>query len=418
MKIQKAFTISILLIVNSVATWALGENLFAGWTDVMKIFADPNTGLTSFPTLLIPMGGLAEAMGTAYTAVARDAGYIESNPAASSVLKDSELAFYHHNWIADSNMEGVVYTVRFIDLGIGLGGKFLYVPFTAYNDWGVSGAKDYVSETVGTLNLSYNFFSSYYFYGVAVGGNLKVAYRDIPAVFALNQSALAIMGDFGLQTSFNFLKFYSSQSKNFSIGAVVKNLGVSTLADETLPQSATAGLAWSPLRPWTIAADFNYPFTFPWQYVPGTTEQLPAETWNIAVGTTVSMTDFLSIQGGVLWKADNPRISIGTSLNMGAFDLDVNYNLDLSGSLNPVDKFSVQAKFNMGDSGRAAKRGEAEKLYLQGVEEYANGSYDKAIVLWQQALEVDPKYLPAADNIRIAKQTMALQDQLQNRNAK
>jgi hypothetical protein len=414
----KVFTICIALIVNSVATWALGENLYASLTDALKVFADPNTGLTSFPTLLIPLGGLSEAMGTANAAMARDAGYIESNPAGSSLLAASELAFYHHNWISDSSMEGVVYTIRFNDLGIGFGGKFLYVPFTAYNDWGVSGAADYLSETIGTVNVSYNFFSSYYFYGLAVGGNLKVAYRDIPAVFALNQSALAVMGDLGLQTSFNFLKFYSSQSKNFSLGAVVKNIGVSTLPDETLPQAATAGLAWSPLRPWTIAADFNYPFTFSWQHLPGTTEQVPAEVWNIAVGTTVTMTDFLSIQGGILWKADNPRISIGTSLNMGAFDLEVNYNLDLSGSLSPVDKFSVQAKFNMGDSGRSAKKGEAEKLYLQGVEEYANGNYEKAVALWQQVLVIDPKYIPAADNIRIAKQTMALQDQLQNRNTK
>ena len=45
---------------------------------------DPNTGLTAFPTLLIPMGGRFEAMGTAFTAVADDAGYIESNPAGSA----------------------------------------------------------------------------------------------------------------------------------------------------------------------------------------------------------------------------------------------------------------------------------------------------------------------------------------------
>jgi tetratricopeptide (TPR) repeat protein len=410
MKMRRAFTISVLLIVNSVATWALGNNFYAGWADIMKIFADPNTGLTSFPTLLVPLGGLSEAMGTAYTAVSRDAGYIESNPAASSILKDSELAFYHHNWISDSNMEGVVYTVRFNDLGIGFGGKFLYVPFTAYNDWGVKGAADYVSESVGTINVSYNFLSNYYFYGLAVGANLKVAYRNIPVVFALNQSALAVMGDFGMQTSFNFLKFYSSQSKNFSVGAVVKNLGVSTLPDETLPQVATAGLAWSPLRPWTIAVDYNYPFSFP--------GQPPAEVWNLAVGTTVAMTDFLSVQAGALWKADNPRISIGTSLNMGSLALDVNYNLDLSGSLNPLDKFSVQAKFNLGDSGRSTTSTEADRLYLQGVEEYANGNYEKAIELWKKVLEINPKYLPASDNIAIAEQELAVRNQLQNRTSK
>jgi hypothetical protein len=411
MRLLRIFTISLILIVNCITTWADSNTFIAGWADTFSIFKDPNTGLMSFPTLLIPMGGLAEGMGTASSAVARDSSSIEFNPAASSLLQDSELAFYHHNWIADSNLEGVVYTVRFNDLGIGLGGKFLYVPFTAYNEWGVAGAKDYITETVGTLNVSYNFLSNFYFHGLAVGGNLKVAYRNIPAVFAANQSALAVMGDIGLQTSFNLLKFYSSQAKNFSTGLVVKNLGISTLSDEVLPQVATAGFAWSPLRPWTMAVDFNLPFTFAFQGI-------PAETWNLAVGTTVAMTDFMSVQAGVLWKADNPRISIGTALALGVLDLTVNYNLDLSGQLNPLDKFSVQAKFNLGDSGRAARADQAAKLYLQGVEEFANGKYENAITLWQQVLQLDPGYLPAADNIRTVKQSLRLQEQMQNQSTK
>ena len=411
MKTTRVFTISVILIVNAIATWAAGNDLYAGWTDAFKVFADPNTGLTSFPTLLIPLGGIAEGMGTAYTAVSIDSGYIESNPAASSLLQDSELAFYHHNWIADSKLEGVVYTVRFNDLGIGFGGKFLYVPFTAYNDWGQGGATDYITEMIGTANISYNFLSSYYFSGLAVGGNLKVAYRNIPGVFAANQSALAVMGDLGLKTSFNFLKFYSSQTKNFSVGAVVKNLGISTLTDETLPQMATAGIAWSPFRPWTVATDFNFPFTFQ------ALGQPPAETWNVAVGTNVVMTDFLSVQGGVLWKADNPRVSLGAALALGTFDLSVNYNLDLSGQFNPLDKFSVQAKFNLGDSGRSARASEVEKVYLQGVEEFANGNYEKAIELWQQVLKMDGKYTPADDNIRAVQRTRALQEQMRNGSA-
>lgn len=398
----------LLLLAFGQMSWGLGENFFAGWTDLMSSFADSNTGLRSFPTLLIPMGGIAEGMGTAYTAVSKDAGYIEYNPAASSILPSSEVALYHHSWIADSNLEGVVYTRRFNDLGIGFGGKFLYVPFTAYNDWGAAVANNYISETVATANVSYNFLSSYYFSGIAVGTSLKVAYRNIPDIASLsvyNQSALAFMADVGAQTSFNFLKFYSSQSRNFSVALVVKNLGISTLSDESLPQIATAAIAWSPLRPWTVAVDFNYPFSFP--------GQPPAEVWNVAVGTTVAMTSFLSVQGGVLMKADNPRISVGAAVSLGTLALDMNYNLDLSGSVNPLDKFSVQAKFDLGDQGRAAREQQAEALYLQGVEEFAKGNYAGAVALWEEVLKLDPKYTPAAENIRTAKQSMSLQDQLQ-----
>jgi hypothetical protein len=406
MSIRKCALIFLVLALNQIAVWASGADLYAGWTDLMRSFADNNTGLRSFPTLLVPMGGLAEGMGTAYTAMSRDAGYIEYNPAGSSILPSSELALYHHSWIADSNLEGVVYTIRFDDLGIGFGGKFLYVPFTAYNDWGAAVANNYISETIGTLNVSYNFLSNYYFSGVAVGANVKVAYRNIPDIAALsvyNQSALAFMGDVGVQTRFNLLKFYNSQSKNFSVGLVVKNLGISTLADESLPQMATAGLAWSPFRPWTIAMDFTYPFSLP--------GQPPAEVWNIAAGTTVMVTNFLSVQGGVLMKADNPRVSVGAALTLGTLALNMNYNLDLSGSVNPLDKFSVQAKFDLGDSGRTARAREADSLYLQGIEEFASANYEKALTLWQEVLKIDPRYLPAAEGIRTVQRTITVQEQ-------
>ena len=220
-----------------------------------------------------------------------------------------------------------------------------------------------------------------------------------------NQSALAVMGDVGMQTSFNLLKFYDSQSKNMSVALVVKNLGISTLSDEYLPQIATAGIAWSPFRPWTIACDFNYPFSFP--------GQPPAEVWNVAVGTNVEITSFLSVQGGVLMKADNPRVSVGAALALGTISLDMNYNLDLSGSLNPLDKFSVQAKFDLGDDGRAARARQVDALYLQGIDEWASGNFEKALDLWQQVLKLDPTYLPAVANVRLAKETIAVQDQSQ-----
>jgi hypothetical protein len=404
--LKTILTVSLFLLISS-ASWGSAADVYGWWSALFQNYEDPNAGMTVFQTLKIPMGGAYEGMGTAYAAVARDGGFLESNPSGSSLLRTGELSFYHHSWIADSNLEGVVYTLRFDDLGIGFGGKFLYVPFTAYNEWGAAGSKDYITETIGILNLSYNFLSSYSFYGLALGTNVKVAYRGIPAVFATNQSALALITDLGVQTSFNFLKFFASQSRNFSVGAVIKNLGISTLSDETLPQTLTVGAAWSPLRPWLIAADFNLPFSF--------AGQPPAEVWNLALGTTVDMTSFLSVQAGVLMKADNPRVSVGTSLNLGTLSLDVNYNLDLSGQLNPVDKFSVQARFDLGDAGRGARQKQVESLYTEGLGEYANHNYRKAVDLWQEVLTLDPKYQPAADYILTAQKALALQDELSNR---
>jgi len=407
MKGLRVLTVLLLLMAGPASLGANGADFYSWWTGVLENFVDPNTGLTVFPSLLIPMGGGYEAMGTAYTALARDSGFIESNPSASSVLKNTELAFSHHNWIADSTLEGVVYTVRFNDLGIGVGGKFLSVPFTAYNEWGESGAKSYLTESLATLNASYNFFSSSKFYGLAAGMNLKVAYRGVPAELAPNQSSFAFMTDIGLLTSFNFLKPYYARTKNFSVSMAFKNLGIVTLAGELLPLTATAGIAYSPWRPLQLSCDFNLPISLD-------PVNSPAEKWNIAIGSSVEVAKFLSMQAGLLLKPGNPRISLGAAIDMGMINLVplaivATYNLDLSGKAGPIDKFSVQARVNLGDRGRGALQQKVEELFLLGIEEYSNGNYARAVEFWKQLLEIEPSHQAAAENIRTAEDALSLQ---------
>ncbi len=397
----------LILSLGAVATFGDGASAYGAVAGAFASFADPNTGLTAFPALLIPMGGRYEGMGTAYTAVADDSGFLDSNPSASASLRYTELSFLHHSWIADSNMEGVVYTVRYNDLGIGLGSKFLYVPFTEYNSWGERASRGTVSETVGTLNVSYNFFSSYSFYGLALGANLKAAYRNVPASIYPDQSALTGMVDVGLLTRFDLLKFYFSRTRNFSLGAVVKNLGFPALG-EPLPTRATVGIAYSPVRPLTLAFDFTYPFSLdPAAY--------PAEQWHVASGISLVLTDFLSLQSGFQIKGDNPRFSLGSTIDLSKVSFVVNYNLDLSGRLNPLDKFSVEAKLNLGDRGRLALRNRVDELYLNGMEEYARGELERAVSFWQQALELDPQFTPARQNLETALKALELQKEMQDR---
>ena len=374
------------------------------YSTVGRVFGgleDPNTGLTVFPTLLVPVGGRYEGMGTAYTALAWDSGFLEANPAGSSVLEQSELSFLHHNWIADSRVEGVIYTFRLNDLGIGFGGKFLYLPFTEYGDWAQREAAGIVSETVATANVSYNLFSSYNFFGLAVGGNLKAAYRHIPAVIQPGQSAFTAMVDVGVLSRFNLLKTYYSRSKNFSVGAVVKNVGFPALG-EPLPSVVTAGVGYSPIRPVTVSADFNLPFTL---------DGSPAERWYVASGFDVSVTPFLSLQGGFRVK-ENPQVSLGGTLGLEKVTFTANYNLDLSGSVNPVDKFSLEARLNLGDSGRAAQRRQVDELYANGLEAFARGEFERAVSEWQAALDIDPEFRPALDSMGTARKRLELQKQM------
>jgi len=366
---------------------------------------DPNVGLTVFPTLLIPTGGKYEGMGTAFTAVADDASFIEANPSASSLLELTELTFSHNNWIADSNMEGVVYTVRFDDLGIGFGGKFLYVPFTEYDTWGERVSKGYYSETIATMNISYNFLSSYYFYGLAAGVNLKVAYRYIPETIHPEQSAIGVMGDIGILTRVNFLKFFSSRTKNFSVGAVVKNLGPFVL-EEPLPTEATFGIAYSPLRPVTVSFDLTLPFSF-------NPVLFPPEQPSIAGGMDLAFTNFFSVQTGFKYRGANPKISVGAILNLAKIRFSINYTLDLTTYTQSVDHFSIQAQLKLGDRGRAELQAKIDEYYTSGLQAYADGRLQESIEYWDKVLELDPDFQPAKEMKVVAEKAITLQKEME-----
>ena len=75
---------------------------------------DPNEGMTTFLSTLVPVGGSAESMGMAFVAVADDASFLELNPAGSALQDRTQFAFYHNNWIADTRLEAVAYRNNFV----------------------------------------------------------------------------------------------------------------------------------------------------------------------------------------------------------------------------------------------------------------------------------------------------------------
>ncbi len=362
---------------------------------------DPNAGLTSFPSLLIPMGGLAEGMGMAYTAVAKDSSYFEANPAASSGLADTELAIFHNNWIADTRIEGAVYTIRHKALGFGAGGKWLYLPFTAYDDFGAREGAGYYSEAIAAFNVSYNFLSGYYFNGLALGATGKIAYRAVPAAIAeaAGNSALAVMLDAGALTRFNFLKFYHSREKNFSIGLALKNLGPPALGDP-LPTTASLGLAYSPFRPLTFSLDVSKPINL--------VDPEKSGQFIFGTGFEIRVADFFGLHGGFLLKGGNPRLSIGSSFDIELVKIVVNYTLDLTTQFTPLNRLSIQAAFSLGDLGRAELAKKVDNLYLTGLEAYAAGDVAAAVAAWTEALKLDPGFDPARESLRAAKASLEL----------
>lgn len=373
---------------------------------------DPNSGKNSFLSLLLPSGGKYEGMGTAFTAMNEDSGFLDCNPAGSSYIKNSELTFYHNNWIADSNLESVTYTSRWDDFGIGIGGKFLYLPFTGFDSWGNRSknekggyASGYYSETVIIGNTGYTFFNNYYFHGIAAGASFKMAYRHIPSSIASGQSALAFMVDVGMQTKFNILKFYSSRDKNFTLGLVIKNLGMEFISNpDPLPSMISTGIAYSPFRFLSWAFDVNIPFNL---------DGSRAQKLYFATGLNIGFSSFLSIQTGFLIKTGMPRFSVGATLTTKRFSLTANYSLDLSSQISKLDRLSLALKLNLGDAGRQSRVEKSQSLYLKGLEEYAMGNLEKAIALWKQSLSIRPDFTPAAEMIETAETSLRLNRKIQ-----
>jgi hypothetical protein len=374
---------------------------------------DNNAGLTALPVLNVPMGGRSEGMGTAFSAVADDASFIEWNPAGSSMLDKTELAFFHNNWIADTKVEGAVYSIRFDNLGLSAGGKWLYLPFTEYDQFGDRASKGYYSESVGILNASYNFFSGYYFSGLSVGANLKGAFRSVPdysndrgsviSGSGAQQSAFAPMADLGALTRFNLLKFYYARERNASWALVIRNMGPAVLGDP-LPTVMTTGISYKPIRPVLLSFDFSVPLNLQ--------DPTLSESPYWAVGCSVATTQFLTMRTGLLAKTGNVRFTLGSAVALDSITLDINYTLDLLTQLQPLNRVSLAVRFDLGDRGRAEKAAQVDSLYIKGLEAYAQGDLKEAQDSWVAALKLDPTFDPAKEGLNALQGANKLEEKI------
>jgi hypothetical protein len=366
---------------------------------------DDNSGLTAFPILNIPMGGRSEGMAGAFTALSDDISFLEFNPAGSSTLSKTELAFFHNNWIADSKIEGIAYATRFGNLGIAAGAKWLYMPFTEYNMYAERVSGGYYSEGVAILNASYNFLSGYYFSGLSLGMNLKGAFRIMPdytdttdqvmdgsviSGSGLSQSAVMAMADIGMLVRFNFLKGYNAREKNASVALVIRNLGPPVL-DEPLPTVATAALSYRPFRPVTFAFDFSLPLNL-------TDFDLSEKPYG-SVGLAVNVTNFLSMRTGLMVKPGSGRIALGSAVKLDKVALDLNYTMDFLTQLQPLNRISLGMRFDLGDGGRSELVGKIDELYFLGLEAYSQGNTADARLCWEEALRLNPRYEPAKEGL-------------------
>jgi len=391
--------------------WSQANDLYSSASENFGL--DSYAGQNSFLSLIVPSGGKYEGMATAHNAVALDGGYLESNPAAGSFLPATTLSFAHIDWIADSALETVTYTFRpekNENIGLGFSTKFFHIPFTGYNDWGSpynrhdGAAVGWYTEMIAISGISYNFLRSFYFGGISVGSALKVGYRGVSASLEPNQNAMSLMGDFGIMTQFNFLKTYTARDMNWGAGVVLKNLGAEFIEDaDPLPTYASVGLSYKPLRPLTLALDFNYPFNL---------DGKTAEKLSVALGVNAELSSFLSTHTGVLIKAGKPRFALGADINLEKFTVQTNYTLDLSSRLELLDRVSIAIKIDLDTVRQFIVRDDAQELYLRGLEYYAEGNLETAAEYFRNSLLIDPTFTPAEEMLERVNISLELDEEL------
>lgn len=412
MKIKHLSAVLFFLILMLPCTALSLTDVSSTLTDIFSPFVDPNEGTTSFRSLMIPIGGRAESLGGAYTGLADDISYLSYNPAAASVMKNTQISLFHNSWIADSNMETIAFTTRTGNFGFGGQLQCFYVPFSEYNFFGEKTSSGYYTETTLALNGAYNFLAGYNFKGIAAGGSLKASFRGVPnyadndtneiiSGSGLAQSSLAIMADAGLLFRFNLLKFYASREPNVRLGFSLQNIGAAFTGfgndikiDDPLPSTAAIGISYQFIKQIVFTVEFKQPFNL--------LDFSEYQMFLFGGGVQIQFTSFLAMLAGFQLKGANPRFSLGAEFEFLKIRMNVNYTLDLTSSMNPVNRISLSAKIQLGDNGRQQISDKIDELYNLGVYYFSLGEYEKAIEVWNDVLELDKRYDPAILGVKSA----------------
>ena len=212
------------------------------------------------------------------------------------------------------------------------------------------------------------------------------------------------MADVGLMLQFNFLKYFASRTPNVRIGLSAQNLGAAFTGlgsssgiklDDPLPTYFAAGISCQFLPIITATFDIKQPVNL--------FHVTDYQLFSVSAGVILAFTKHFSLLAGAEIKGGNPRFSVGSELQLSNARLNFNYSLDLTSSLNPVNRISLSAKILLGDRGRAERQKQIDELYLKGLEYYSNAEWEKAIEQWELVLKINKRYDPAILGIESAK---------------
>ena len=375
------------------------NNFLEGYLNFEKFFQQlsGDYGGTFFPFLNSRYGGRDLGLSGAFTGVADDITTIEINPAGTASLKYTELFFSHNKLMGDVNFNTLAYAIRLNDLGLALSARILYIPFTHYDNFGDVVSSGMISYSVITLNGSYNFLRTYDFFGISVGGNIKLYIYGVPENIAANQTTVNVSFDFGFLTRFNFLKGYSKNEKNFSVGLAIKNLGPFS-ANEPPPTTISTGIGYKPIEQLLLSLDFNYLISY---------SEFTYKTWSINTGIEWKFTKYTSLLFGAMIKS-SPSFSLGINLDFDDFSITATYNPDFI----DLSRFSVSASLKFGDLGRYKKDTNIKILYINALKYMNQGDYETAKMQLEDILKKDKGFTPARKSLENCNEALKINKKL------
>ena len=395
----------------------------SGYSSISKafdIFTNLHEGEVGFRSLLIHSGGRMAALNGAFTALANDITFFETNPAGSATLRQTELAFFHNAWIADSHLDTLSYSMRTGNLGYGASLRCFYIPFTEYDSYGDKVSSGYYSETFTSFNIAYNFFNGYKFKGLSLGSSLKFGIVSFPPFQgqidenektilkirkqnASSQMSFAVLLDIGMQFRGNFHKNFDSKEPNIFFGITIKNLGPPIKGD-IAPTSFSLGFAYQPFKIFTFSFDLSCPMNI--------LNIKHSEKPFGSLGLMFNITKYFNLLSGFGIRGGNPRFTFGGEVNFSNIQISANYTLDLTSQTTALNHVVVGIKILLGDRGRGEIEDKLESMYIEGLHLYKDKKYKEAITIWEEILKINRYFEPAKSGIKSAKNMQLLQTEL------
>jgi hypothetical protein len=339
---------------------ALAALLVTAWS------ACAYTGEAGPSMLKLVYGSRALSLGGAYTGVANDVYYMDSNPAGGDPDRIFKVSFIHQEWIEDANYEAVRLSKGFDNrFFIGLGFTYLYLPFTYYDDYGYASGDFTISQCMGILNAGYVFDK----YNIAVGANIKVFYSYVPDDLCPDQSYLLFAGDVGVIARTNLFKTFIGPDPSLSVGITVKNLGYSQVMPK-LPTEIHLGVSYRVLKNLLLTGETVLPLYEP---VYG------------SIGAEFDFAKTFFLQGGIQ-LVENPMAGVGFGYRKKDFNVYASYTPSLAFK----NMMSVSVEFTFGSTKGVEREKEVHRLMVEALDAFRESKYEKAMELAEIVLDLDP----------------------------